>query len=242
MSRLPPPVNLFGLDALRVVAALTVLASIIFVAFPGIDIAVAQLVHDAETGFVLRDTPLHKFVDAYIRPGLKYVALAGLCVLLLNFASRGRFPPYAPRKGLFVTLSFILGPLILVNGVLKEFIGRARPKHLEMFGGDKIFSRAYWPADQCDGNCSFVSGDVAVAFATLAFALAVSAKWQPGAVAASLIFGILVGYYRIATGAHFMSDATLAGLFCVLLTLVSHDLVMRDGWRRFSKGRFSRNH
>ena len=126
-----------------------------------------------------------------------------------------------------MALTFAIGPGLLVNGLLKQFIGRARPKHLADLGGDKIFSAAYFPSDQCASNCSFVSGDVAFAFTSIAFALLLSGAWRRIGIALSLGLGLLVGFYRIATGAHFLSDSILAGLFCIVIALALHKIMFR---------------
>ena len=127
----------------------------------------------------------------------------------------------------FLFSSFLLGPVLLVNGLLKEFIGRARPKNIIEYGGTKIFSPAYFPADQCETNCSFVSGDAAVAFSTIAFALIFKGKLRFHLVAVALSFGVLVSIYRLGTGAHFLSDTVLSGLFCILIILILERMLLR---------------
>lgn len=81
-----------------------------------------------------------------------------------------------PRRAAFVVLALALGPGLVVNAVLKEHVGRARPAQLETFGGEASFSPAWTLSDQCAENCSFVSGDVAAAAAMLAPALLVAAR------------------------------------------------------------------
>ena len=114
-----------------------------------------------------------------------------------------------------------------MNGLLKEFIGRARPKNIIEYGGTKIFSPAYFPADQCETNCSFVSGDAAAAFSTIAFALIFNGKLRFHLVVVALSFGVLVSIYRLGTGAHFLSDTVLSGLFCILIILILERMLLR---------------
>ena len=201
--------------------------SFIFVGFPQIDITVSALFYKPERNFLLRDTSLHLFVDSWIRPSIKYLAIAFAvaCVYKLFLGKspiKRRFNIVA-----FLFSSFLLGPVLLVNGLLKEFIGRARPKNIIEYGGTKIFSPAYFPADQCETNCSFVSGDAAVAFSTIAFALIFNGKLRFHLVAVALSFGVLVSIYRLGTGAHFLSDTVLSGLFCILIILILERMLLR---------------
>ena len=220
----PCPVSpaLFGRPALQVVGAATLVVLAFFILFPEVDQAAAAYFHTGGTGFLLRDGALHRFVDEWIRPHLKDLVILILALACVSLASGGRILGWPPRAIAFVMLSYTIGPGLLVNGLLKTFIGRARPKHIMEFGGDKLFSAAFAQADQCASNCSFVSGDVAFAAATLTLALLLSKTRRRVAVLLSLILTAVTGYYRMAVGAHFLSDVVLAGLFCVLITLALH--------------------
>jgi len=217
----------FNLSTITFLAATLTAVSFIFVGFPQIDITVSALFYKPEQNFLLRNTPLHLFVDSWIRPSIKYltVTLVVACVYKLFLGKspiKRRFNIVA-----FLFSSFLLGPVLLVNGLLKEFIGRARPKNIIEYGGTKIFSPAYFPADQCETNCSFVSGDAAVAFSTIAFALIFKGKLRFQLVAIALSFGVLVSIYRLGTGAHFLSDTVLSGLFCILIILILERMLLR---------------
>jgi membrane-associated phospholipid phosphatase len=116
-----------------------------------------------------------------------------------------------------------LGPGLVVNTVLKDHWGRARPLQIEQFGGSRAFTPAPLPAAQCARNCSFPSGHAALGFSLLAFALLL----PPGAArrlatAAALGVGVLVGLARIAQGAHFLSDVVYAGLVVYGTTAALH--------------------
>ena len=226
MSRPDPnPVLLFGQLASRTVAPITLAISVLFIAFPQIDFVVAQYFHTEGNGFLLRDGMTHRFVDAWIRPYIKYLVIAAVALACVSLASRGRLLSWRPRAIAFIFLGFALGPGLLVNVMLKNFIGRARPKHIDALGGDKLFSPAFAPAEQCASNCSFVSGDVAFIAATLGFALLLEGNRRRFAMLLCVGLTGLTGYYRMAVGAHFLSDVTLAALFCFILTLALHQLL-----------------
>ena len=223
-NSLPLPVSptLFGRPALQVIGAVTLVLLIFFIVFPETDQAAAAYFHTGGNGFLLRDGIAHRFVDEWIRPHIKALVILMLALACVSLGSGGRVLGWPPRAITFVVLSYAIGPGLLVNGLLKTFIGRARPKHIMEFGGDKLFSAALAPANQCASNCSFVSGDVAFAAGTLALALLLSGTRRRVAVLLSLILTAVTGYYRMAVGAHFLSDVVLAGLFCILIALALH--------------------
>jgi lipid A 4'-phosphatase len=144
----------------------------------------------------------------------------------LSILSNGQYIGWPIRNIIFIFLTFSLGPGLIVNGVLKEFIGRARPKNIMGFGGEKIFSPAYFPSDQCAYNCSFVSGDVAFAFATIAFPLLLSGAKKKAGIIISIVFGMSIAFYRLGTGAHFLSDTVLAGLLSVITALFCYIIII----------------
>ena len=102
-----------------------------------------------------------------------------------------------------VMLSLLAGPLIAVNGVVKEHWGRARPRTVQQFDGKQQFTPAWIIADQCEHNCSFTSGHAAAGFALcVGFFVSRRKIW----LNSGLILGVLVGLTRMMNGAHFLSD------------------------------------
>jgi len=222
----PPQAPPGPASVMRRVAVVTLLCSAFFISLPEIDMAAARMLHTGGNGFLLRDSEIHRFVDEWLRPGLKDLVIVALALATISLASGGRLLRWKPRAIAFVVATYALGPGLLVNALLKNTVGRARPKHIEELGGDKLFSAAFAPADQCASNCAFVSGDVAFVAAGLAFVLLVSEARRRLAFALWLTLTALTGFYRMAVGAHFLSDVVLAALFCVLLTLAMHRLIM----------------
>jgi lipid A 4'-phosphatase len=126
------------------------------------------------------------------------------------------------RQVLFLVLSLALGPGLIVNGILKEWWGRARPSDIVPFGGEATYSPPWMIADQCATNCSFVSGHAAMGFWVVAFALLVPRPVRGWAVVAALLFGTVVGGARIVVGGHFLSDVVFAGVITVAVTVWLH--------------------
>ena len=205
---------------LLLVLLLGLLATLLFRAMPWIDPAVSALFHSAD-GFLFRGAAVAEAIHEGVNKLVPYGIAAAILWLGWTLWRRRDW-----RGPLFVILVLALGPGLLVNGLLKEHSGRARPIQVEQFGGDKGFTPAWTFTDQCRRNCSFVSGDVAVAFATLAPALLVTpARRRRIAVAAALVFGGLIALVRLGQGAHFLSDVTFAGLITIAVVLALY-LVM----------------
>jgi lipid A 4'-phosphatase len=170
----------------------------VFLIWPDIDLAVTSLFYRVGEGFFLDQNPLVQFsyhLFAKIHFAVLALLLLALVVQLIRRSS--------PRKAGFLLLVLVLGPGLLVNGVLKAESGRARPLHTVVYGGEAPFTPAFQHADQCRDNCSFVSGHASMGFFLVALAWVVrDRRW----LLAGVFLGGLVGLGRIVQGAHFFSD------------------------------------
>ncbi len=208
------------------------LTSIVFVVWPALDLKVTAWFYKDAAFPLAQNGPIESF-----RLFLWDASLVILAVfLLMTLASALLRRPLLglPLKAWAYGLAiYLLGPGILVNGILKAYWGRARPFSVTEFGGDRLFSRAYAISDQCAANCSFVSGEVAGTAAMsigLWLILSVWRKKLPKAIHTALAALILalpfvVGVQRVAAGNHFASDAVLAGLFVALIAALLHPLL-----------------
>lgn len=201
---------------------------VLLVAFPQLDLAVTGIFYTAETGFYMRDLfwvrSIHDFVPWFSR-----AIIAGLLLFLLaawtilrkrNFFLRRR------HAALYLLLVALLGPLLLVNGVFKEHWGRARPSQVVEFGGAKQFTRAAVPADQCEKNCSFVSGHAAAGFYILALAFVLPRRRKFWFVLGTGL-GLGIGFVRVVQGGHFFSDVIFCGIVVYLTARVLHAVMFR---------------
>jgi membrane-associated PAP2 superfamily phosphatase len=121
------------------------------------------------------------------------------------------------RHCLVLILAVILGPGLLVNGLLKPMWGRPRPRQIVRFGGSQPY-RSWWQPAGPGGGKSFPSGHASMGYVLVAGAVLVPHRrvWQHRlAWAGALGYGTLVGLARIVQGAHFASDVVWAGgLMC----------------------------
>jgi hypothetical protein len=124
---------------------------------PELDILMANLFYEFNNYFLLRNSLLHKFIDARVFLSLKYFLIIFSTFTVWSLVSKSRFINWPIKNVTFVTLTFLLELGLLANGFLKGSIGRAHPKHITEFGGNKFFPLAYFPANKCIHNCSFVS-------------------------------------------------------------------------------------
>ncbi len=159
---------------------------------------------------------INLYVPALFRIGL---ALCFVAWLVVTFGKRWKTwrLPLA-----FVVLAGIMGPGVVVNAVFKEHWQRARPYQVENFGGAQQFTRAAVITDQCDNNCSFVSGHVACGFffATL---LLVHRRRQVAWTLVGTSAGLVIGFARMSDVAHWFSDV----LWAYPITLATSWLVWR---------------
>jgi lipid A 4'-phosphatase len=204
----------------------------LLVAVPQIDLAIGGLFYDASDGFYLRENPIVRLVYNGV-PWITRTVVVGLVLFLLaawTIWRRREFFSRQRRAALYLLLVMIIGPGLLVNTVFKDHWGRARPSQVVEFGGNKQFTRAAVPSDQCAKNCSFVSGHASVGFYFLALAFVLPrrrALWLAIGTAA----GLVIGFVRIAQGGHFLSDVLFSGIVVYLTALLLHALLFRESRR-----------
>ncbi|QDL55513.1 phosphatase PAP2 family protein [Rhodoferax aquaticus] len=122
----------------------------------------------------------------------------------------------------FVAVAGTVGPGLIVNLGFKDNWQRARPYQVENFGGTQLFTRATVVTDQCDNNCSFVSGHVACGFFLASLMLVHRRRAKTWLVVGALA-GVATGFARMSAGAHWLSDV----LWAFPITMLSSWLVWR---------------
>jgi lipid A 4'-phosphatase len=203
-------------------------ASALFLLWPGLDLWASGLFYRPGRDFALRWEPVSGAIHDAI-PLLMGVVIFAVLLLLAWDLRRGLRRGKALARAAFVALSFLIGPGLVANTLLKDNWGRPRPWQVTAFGGASRFAPPVLVGDQCPNNCSFVAGDAAAAFAFLAFALLLPAgRARRIGVAAALAFGTAIGLMRVAQGAHFLSDVVFAGLVVSLVVLVLRRLLLPE--------------
>lgn len=143
---------------------------------------------------------------------MNHIIPAILVLVSFVFLALWIFKKIDKKKMSFVFGSMLVGPLLITNAFFKNFWGRARPYEISNFSGEKNFSHAFIPSNQCSWDCSFISGHTAVAIWTLSLALIFPKKYRSFAIICSLIFTLLVATTRVVQGYHFLTDVLFAGV------------------------------
>ncbi len=198
------------------------LTLLIFSLWPGIDLTVSGYFHDA-TGFPIKRNVAVEFLRNQIWNGA--LLMAFVAAVLLGLSYWRKTDPWFWGHILAV---FVIGPGLAVNQGFKAYWGRARPTQITEFGGTAHFSPAWQISDQCQKNCSFVSGEgagtTALTIAILMILYRYRARLSPWlyriAQAAALLFLGFVGWQRVAAGGHFLSDVLLSALLVTLIAAV----------------------
>lgn len=225
-------------DASLALLALAVVGiSLFFYVFPGVDLSVSRWFYDAAEGFALADSPPLRA----LRSSSTWV-MAGVLLLALFQVTRhalaGRIAGQSARRSLWLLFCLVVGPGLLVNGLLKEYWGRPRPTATDLFGGEAPFQKVWVISDWCDRNCSFVSGEASSAAWLVAAAMIAPRRIRTAATTLAAIYASALSINRIAFGGHYLSDVLLAWLLCALVFMALSRLILTPSagraWRPFS--------
>jgi len=133
--------------------------------------------------------------------------LGGLVLGMLHSQRRWR------RWAIFLLLSVVVGPGLLINAVFKDHWDRPRPREVVEFGGPLQYVPAPLPGRE--GGASFPCGHCSVGFLYGAGWWIWRRRrpaWARISIAVGLIAGVGLGLGRMAAGAHYLSDVLWAGL------------------------------
>jgi lipid A 4'-phosphatase len=197
--------------AMIVYGAAFAIAAALFSLFPGIDLWASGLFYHPGPGFFLGDWwPIRAIYTAV--PHVTEAMVVGVPALFfLGLLRRRPIWRIDGRAAVFLLLALALGPGLLVNTVLKDHWGRARPSQVTTFAGTQHFTPALLPSDQCARNCSFPAGHPAIGFSLVSFAFLVRVPQRRRlAVSAAVMAGAVIGAARMAQGGHFLSDGSRA--------------------------------
>jgi lipid A 4'-phosphatase len=210
---------------IRAVLVVAVLAAIVFTAFPGIDLWMSGLFYDADGGFYLKDSWWAVAVYDSIPIIAITVGVGSLLLLLHGVVRKRQVGALSSRFLLFMLVTLAVGPGLVVNAGFKDNWGRARPRDVVEFAGEKSFTPALQPTNQCDRNCSFVAGHPSVMFWLAALGFAAAARRRRTLIfGAAALAGLVAGFGRIVQGGHFLSDVIFSGLavFAVVWFLATY--------------------
>lgn len=181
---------------------------VFFAVFPNYDLFISNATWDPTRQFEFAELTWVRF--SYVVFSKIHIIYLGILIyLMIVQKTKNNFKVYGLLRvhTIFLFVSLLLGPGLVVNYVFKENWGRARPHEVVEFGGINLYTSPLKITKECDGNCSFVSGHASGAFFVLSLSWVFRRKrwfWI------GLSLGSLVGIGRVLQGGHFLSDVVFA--------------------------------
>lgn len=211
------------------------LAAFLFSAFPEIDLWTSHIFYGEDGAFAFSRPSLGADIRDLLRVGFALVCTAAVA----GFISLGFFGHKLGTLGLagwaYIALCAAIGPGLVANLGFKDHWGRARPSQIVEFGGTKTFTPPLQRTDQCENNCSFISGEASNYFMIgFAFAYLASGAMRRRLFMIAIAAGSFAGLIRIGGGGHFLSDVVFSGVFMALVCAgLARLMLERESARRF---------
>lgn len=192
------------------------LLCLFFTIYPNLDIYISKLLYN---NYFYNDRIL-KFIFNSVSMAviINYIS----CVILFCY---NKFK--LNKTIIYIIVAGLLGPGLIVNGFLKEYIGRARPKEIIEFCGTKQFTKPFVLSNQCITNCSFPSGHAAFAYYLTAWAAWFYNKRRELTLF-FILYGSIVGIGRVMQGGHFISDVVASCFIILALNKILSNLLQTD--------------
>ena len=153
-----------------------------------------------------------------------FMILYYLLSLIYYTFTKKTFFSISKKVLLYIFLVYSIAPGLIVNSLLKENWGRARPAEIVQFGGTREFTPAFILSNQ-KGN-SFSSGHVASAFSVLGFVL-LAKRRKKLYMSLALSYGVAVSFARIIAGGHFLSDALTSFFLVWIFSHIFYKLIFK---------------
>lgn len=141
--------------------------------------------------------------------GLPSVVVAGVIALFVALRNQFIHSHVGLRNpALYFLAVILLGPLLMVNLVLKDHWGRPRPREVVEFNGHYDYQPPVVVGDS--GRKSFVCGHCSSGYMLFAFYFMLD-KGKNLALLCTLLYSFLIGFARMTAGGHFVSDILWSG-------------------------------
>lgn len=200
----------------------------LFILAPQLDIWTSSYFYKQDFGFVANEIWIVKVIydgTPWLGRAMLLFAIA-VSVTALFFPSKISRRHWRRASAMIAVVVFGLG--LLVHSVLKDGMGRPRPRDIDIFAGTTAYVPVFTRSHFCASNCSFVSGHAAVGFSLMSLGMFSVRRRRQYWLMSGLIAGGLIGAVRIAQGGHFLSDVVFS-----FLAIWSSHLLVRALWLRF---------
>ena len=118
-----------------------------FMFFPGFDIWISRQFYQPGVGFTWDDGGLLEFVRAAIPVIILGAFVFAVALWVAGIWYEQWFWGMTTNRAIYLMLTLIIGPGLIVESLLKPNWGRARPKDLTIFGGQADYTPPLWVAD-----------------------------------------------------------------------------------------------
>ena len=216
------------IHGMRGCIGLFLFATFVFSAYPQLDLWVSNLFYGNLGNFPANDVLLVKAVYQGTPWAGRVLFVCSLVLLVVSVMMPSKVSRRNWRRASAFVVVVVLGIGLLVHAVLKDGMGRPRPRDVQAFAGSTAFVPVFVPSQFCQSNCSFVSGHAAVGFSLMSLGMFGVRRRCQFWLYTGLIAGGLIGLTRIAQGGHFLSDV----VFSLIAVWASH-LLIRAVWLRF---------
>ena len=196
-----------------------------FILFPKFDIFFSKLFFFEEK-FISDKYIFIRSLRSFLKDLMIVISIVSLLLIIVNIFFKMKKKTFLKPRTKLILIGFIVGPVIgcglIANFYFKDNWGRARPINIQEFGGEKIYTQPFIISDQCERNCSWISGEASAAFSFITGTIILK---SPIFFLLNIIFGIIVSFCRIAMGGHFLSDNIFAMIFMIYLAIIYKYLV-----------------
>lgn len=197
--------------------------SLIFIFFPQIDLDAASFFYDGDS-FILKGTAFEVFFFQSVRAITATMILSYVFIIVHYLITKKTIFNISKKVLIYIFLVLSIAPGLIVNSILKEHMGRARPVDIVQFGGNKEFTPAFIPSEQ-KGN-SFTSGHAAAAFSLTGFALLATRRRKMW-MGIALSYGVAVIIARMGAGGHFLSDNVTSFFIVFISTHILYKIIFK---------------
>ncbi len=199
---------------------------LLFLIFPRLDIYLSNFFF-IQGSFISEKYIIIKDLRNFLKNLMIFIPFVAIALLLINMINKKQKVKSSLKdRTKYVLVGFIIGPIvgcgIIANMYFKDTWGRARPVQVQEFGGTKFFTPPFIKTDQCEKNCSWISGEASAAFSFLVGTILLKNKIF---FVINIFVGLLVFFCRISMGGHFFSDNIFAMIFMIYLAILYKNLI-----------------
>jgi len=203
-------------------------SSLVFLIWPQLDIWVSTYFYHADGYFPANQNAFVMLIYEGIPWLGRITFLFAMLITLIAIVRPSKISRRHWRRASAFSLVVILGIGFLVHAVLKDAMGRPRPRDVQVFAGPTHFVPVFTASNFCSTNCSFVSGHAALGFSLISLGMLGVRKRRHFWFVVGATTGTFVGLVRIAQGGHFLSDVVFA-----FIAIWFVHLLIRTCWFRF---------